>query len=126
MQRTTNWKFPEMILMDSNLNKNLHVAVKKNVLLYTSLLDDNDDENNFLNNTLQQSVHAYWKLWDPSLCPDRVTTSRIIVKNFDCIVDKVLLKIPCAGGPVVRVLRIFCGYRDLGIVLPCRRKQEAK
>ena len=116
---------PEMMPMDSNLNKDLHEGAKSHCV-YTANLPESDPQKFFLSTP---ALNTYWGLWDPELGLDgRVPRSKHIKENINQLIGKVLLHIYAAHGALVKGLGTCRGRRrDFDLApLPRGGKREKK
>ena len=101
---------PEMMPLDSNLNKDIHEAAHSHCV-YTADLPDTDPRK-FSLNTPKRALNAYQRLWDPSLGPDAgVPSSKRIIEDVRRVVDEVLPRLFEARGATVKGLGTRTGRR---------------
>ena len=82
---------PEVMPMDSNLNKDLHEGV--NWLCCITNRPDNTDQRKFSKTVPKRMLSAYARAWDTSLLPEGYPSAKRIVQDIDCVVDKACLRI---------------------------------
>ena len=105
---------PEVMPLDSNLNKDLHEGVSW-LCAVTARLDDSDP-NKFSKTTPKRALSAYRRAWYPTFLPEGFPNSQRIVRDVDRVVDEVYLRIFRARGVVVKGLGTRRGRRnDLGL-----------
>ncbi len=102
---------PEIMPLDSNLNKDIHEAVKTHST-YTNTLDRKDPKK-FSISTAKRGQSAYRRVWDPSFGPDGgVPSIQRIMQDVDRIFDEVIMKLVEARGVAVRGIGKRRGRRD--------------
>ena len=80
---------PEVIPLDSNLNKDLHEGV--NWLCSIANRLDNPNPVKFSKTTSKRMLSAYVRAWDTSLLPEGYPSVQKIQQDIDCVVRKAYL-----------------------------------
>ena len=89
----------EIMPLDCNLNKDCHEGAKRH-RLYSNRLDK-DDPRKFGLRRPKQGSDTYRRLWDPSLHPDGIPSSKRIIEEVNKILDETLLKVINARGAAI-------------------------
>ena len=117
---------PEVIPMDSNLNKDLHEGVKWLCCIINSMC--NSETKKISKTTATGLLSAYRRAWDTSLLSEGYPSAKRIVQDIYRVVDYAYLRIFEAQGIVVPHLRTRRGQQnDLSTgQLPCGGKMIKK
>ena len=80
---------PEVMPLDSTLNKDLHEGVNW-LCSITNRLDDSNPVK-FSTTTLKRLLSAYARAWDTSLLPEEYPSAQRIKQDIYCVFDKAYL-----------------------------------